>query len=72
MHRFDDIAKVDVGIVTGQISSFSFPTTLLKTTSSQSGPILCSGAEHCPGIITMIDNTRPMRPKEIRLIFLVP
>ena len=52
VHRFDDIAEVDVGIVTGANKFFLVPDEVVKSYGLQKWAHPMFGrSEHCPGII---------------------
>lgn len=52
VHRFDDIAKVDVGIVTGANKFFLVPDEVVKNFSLDKWAHPMFGrSEHCPGVI---------------------
>lgn len=52
IHRFDDIAKVDVGIVTGANKFFLVPDDVVRAFSlNQWAHPMFGRSEHCPGII---------------------
>lgn len=52
VHRFDDIAKVDVGIVTGANKFFLVPDDTVRTYGLERWAYPMFGrSEHCPGIV---------------------
>ena len=72
VHRFDDIAKVDVGIVTGANKFFlvSDDDWSKNLQAQKNGRILCSvGASIAPASSMMIVSTQRMLQRAIRQIF---